>query len=147
MRFLGLLLLLALGTGASRALADDTSTTQAVLYKNPNCSCCEGYAEYLRQSGFSVTIKISDDLTRMSSAAGVPEELEGCHVTMIDGYAVVGHVPVEFVRRLLAEHPQIRGISIPGMPTGLPGMDGPRNGPITVYAISDEEEAVYGTVE
>jgi len=132
---------------AAEALAADATPLEAVLYKNPNCGCCEGYAEYLRQNGFSVTIKISDDLTRMSSAAGVPEELEGRHVTMIDGYAVVGHVPVEFVRRLLAEHPAIRGISIPGMPTGLPGMDGPRNGPITVYAISDEKKAVYGTVE
>jgi hypothetical protein len=132
---------------AGTALAADASGIPAVLYKNPNCGCCEGHAEHLRQSGFDVTIKETDELTRMGSAAGVPAELEGCHVTMVGGYAVVGHVPADLIKRLLAEQPKIRGISIPGMPTGVPGMEGPKDGPITVYEFSDDGTGVYGTVE
>jgi hypothetical protein len=147
MRILATFAFLAIANFAGEALAADAAMTEAVLYKNPNCGCCEGHATHLRQSGFAVTVKTTDELTRMGSAPGIPEELEGCHVTMVGGYAVVGHVPADFIRRLLAEKPKIRGISIPGMPTGVPGMEGPREEPITVYQFSDEGKAVFGTIE
>lgn len=111
------------------------------LYKNPQCGCCEGYADYLRQNGFAVDVVPTNDLVTMARDKGVPEALDGCHISMIDGYVVIGHVPIDAVRRLLAERPNIIGISIPGMPMGLPGMPGPRPEPIAIYQIARGDAA------
>jgi len=108
---------------------------RVTLYKDPNCPCCEGHADYLNKNGFSVEIIPTTDLLAKFREAQVTSELNGCHLIMVDGYAVVGHVPVEAIRKLLTERPKIIGISIPGMPVGLPGMEGPRSGPIAVYEI------------
>ena len=108
---------------------------RVTLYKDPNCPCCEGHADYLNKNGFSVEITPTTDLLAKFREAQVTSELNGCHLIMVDGYAVVGHVPVEAIRKLLTERPKIIGISIPGMPVGLPGMEGPRSGPIAVYEI------------
>jgi hypothetical protein len=110
--------------------------TQVTLYKNPQCGCCEGYADYLRQNGFAVDAIPTNDLVTMARQKGVPEELDGCHISMIGGYVVIGHVPMDAIRKLLTDRPKIVGISIPGMPTGLPGMPGPRPEPITIYEIA-----------
>src|ERR1051325_1713472 len=86
------------------------------LYKTPECSCCEGDAAYLRQHGFAVTVKATDNLADISRKAGIPTELQGCHTAFIGDYVVDGHVPVEAIKKLLAEHPPIKGITLPGMP-------------------------------
>lgn len=39
---------------------------------------------------------------------------------------VVGHVPADVIRRVLKDRPDIVGISVPGMPSSAPGMDGPK---------------------
>src|SRR6266571_7148076 len=95
---------------------------KATMYKNPQCSCCEGYAAYLRQNGFAVDVKPTNDLAEISRKAGVPENLQGCHTMFVDGYVVDGHVPVNVIRKLLAERPAIAGITLAGMPEGSPGM-------------------------
>jgi len=46
----------------------------------------------------------------------------------VDGYVVEGHVPIEEIRRLVTERPDIAGIAVPGMPIGSPGMDVPGHG-------------------
>ncbi|TKB03979.1 MAG: CopG family transcriptional regulator, partial [Mesorhizobium sp.] len=74
-----------------------------VMYKNPQCSCCEAYAAYLEQNGFKVDIKPVNNLSQISSDAGVPTDLEGCHTIMVDGYVVDGLVPVDVVKKLLTE--------------------------------------------
>jgi hypothetical protein len=113
-------------------------------YKNPECGCCEGYADYLRQHGFAVTSTPTNDLAEISRKAGVPTELQGCHTSFIGGYVVDGHVPVEAIAKLLAEHPAIKGITLPGMPEGSPGMFGEKAGPLTIYAIGEDgESAVF----
>jgi hypothetical protein len=82
-----------------------------------------------------------------SREAGVPEELDGCHIATIGGYVVGGHVPVEAIRRLLAERPPLRAITLPGMPLGSPGMTGSKQGPFTVYAIArDGGASVFMTL-
>ena len=110
----------------------------AMLYKNPQCSCCEGYAAYLRDNGFKVDVKPTNDLAEISRKAGVPQQLEGCHTTFIDGYVVDGHVPVKVIRKLLSERPKIAGITLPGMPEGSPGMTGQKHGPFTIYAVTKD---------
>lgn len=111
---------------------------RATLYKNPQCSCCEGYAAYLRKNGFDVDVKATNDLAEISSKAGVPEKLQGCHTMLVDGYVVDGHVPVRVVRKLLSERPAIAGITLPGMPEGSPGMSGRKTGPFTIYAVTKD---------
>ncbi|MFC3003897.1 DUF411 domain-containing protein [Falsiroseomonas tokyonensis] len=122
------------------------ASREATLYKNPQCDCCEGYAAYLRENGYEVRVLPSHDLALISRQQQVPPTLEGCHITMVDGYTVVGHVPIGPVNRLLAERPDIRGISLPGMPMGSPGMGGPKAAPFTIYTIPRDpaaEPAVY----
>ncbi|WP_028351843.1 DUF411 domain-containing protein [Bradyrhizobium murdochi] len=111
---------------------------QAMLYKNPQCSCCEGYAAYLRRYGFTVDVKPTNDLAEISSKAGVPEKFQGCHTMFVDGYVIDGHVPVNTIRKLLSERPAIAGITLPGMPWGSPGMTGFKHGPFTIYAVTKD---------
>jgi hypothetical protein len=131
-----LLFAAVLMAGAASAQAEDAR--KAVLYKNPQCSCCEGYADYLRGNGFDVAVKPTHDLAMISQKAGVPEQLEGCHTMFIDGYVIEGHVPVDIVRRLLTERPPIKGITLPGMPAGSPGMTGTKTAPFVVYALPQD---------
>ena len=111
---------------------------RATLYKNPQCGCCEGYAAYLRRHGFEVEVKATHDLAEISSKAGVPDELQGCHTMFVSGYVVDGHVPVNVVRKLLSERPPIAGITLPGMPAGSPGMSGTKRETFTIYAVTKD---------
>lgn len=106
----------------------------ATLYKNPYCTCCEQYATYLRQNGFKIDVKPTNDLEQLTLKAGIPEQLAGCHTMFVDGYVVVGHVSADTLQKLLAEHPSIIGLAIPGMPPGVPGMGGQKEGPVKIYA-------------
>jgi hypothetical protein len=117
-----------------------------MLYKSPECGCCDGYADYLRGNGFTVAAKATNDLAEISRKAGVPPELQGCHTAFIGDYVVDGHVSVEVIKKLLAERPVIKGITLPGMPPGSPGMPGEKIGPHTIYAIGqDGNSSVFTT--
>ena len=141
-KFRVLLFLLSIGLAPS-VLAGGTAAT---LYKNPRCGCCENYAKYLRAHGFDVTVIPTHDLTLMQKENGVPAHLAGCHTTKIGPYVVEGHVPVESVKRLLREGRFIKGIAVPGMPPGSPGMSGAKKEPLAVYVLSnDEPPKVYAT--
>lgn len=98
------------------------SPINALMYKNPSCSCCETYAAYLEKNGFKVEIKPTNDLAQIASAAGVPQQLLGCHTIKIGDYIVEGFVPADQVKKMLAERPKITGLSMPGMPMDIPGM-------------------------
>ena len=119
---------------------------QVALYKNPDCGCCEGYADYLRQNGFKVTAVPTNDLTVMGEKYGILDSLQPCHISLIGGYVVGGHIPIEIVNRLLSEKPQITGITLPGMPEGTPGMPGKKPGLLQIYEIGKGPPKVYATV-
>lgn len=121
----------------ARAVADEAAKI-ATLYKNPLCGCCEGHAAYLRHNGFKVTVITTHELPQLRVKHGVSEALEGCHMTLIGGYVIEGHMPIGPINRLLGERPKIRGISLPGMPIGVPGMEGPRTEPLQVLEIANE---------
>lgn len=142
MRNLLVLMILVIALGGGPAQAEERHA--ATLYKNPQCGCCETYADYLRENGFEVTVEPTHDLPLMKRQHGVPSVLEGCHTTLVDGYVVEGHVPVDTLVRLLTERPAIKGISLPGMPAGSPGMVGEKTGPFTIYEIGDGPTKVYG---
>ena len=128
-------------------IASIAPATRAPLYKNPECRCCEGYAAYLRQNGFEVDVKPTNDVAEISKKAGVPEKYQGCHTMFVDGYVVDGHVPVDLVRKLLSERPPIAGITLPGMPAGSPGMVGQKTQTFVFYAVTKDGKAptVYAT--
>lgn len=113
---------------------------QAVLYKNPGCMCCEEYAKYLRTAGLDVKVVSTTKLTDIDEQHGVPLKLAGCHTMLLDGYVVSGHIPVDVIRKLLAERPPIQGITLPGMPLGSPGMAGAKQGPLTIYAFAKDRK-------
>ena len=115
------------------ACAQANAATIAVV-KDPNCGCCTQWVEYLRRSGFQVTVTDTPEQSRISARMGVPEDLRGCHSATIDGYVIEGHVPVEDIRRLLSERPDAKGIAVPGMPMGSPWMEqgGMREAYVTV---------------
>lgn len=115
----------------------------ATMYVNPQCGCCQGHANYLRAQGFKIAVKETHDMSLIRRQHRVPEKLEGCHIMVIDGYVVEGHVPAAPIRKLLAERPKIKGISLPGMPDGSPGMTGRKSEPFTIYEISDGEPKIF----
>jgi hypothetical protein len=107
---------------------------------------CEGYADYLRKNGFEVRAVPTNDLTAMGEKYGISDSLQPCHISLIGGYVVGGHIPIEVVNRLLSEKPQIVGITLPGMPEGTPGMPGKKPGPLQIFEIGGGPPKVYATV-
>lgn len=112
---------------AARAAATqqgaDPSLPQLVVYKSPACGCCEKWIGHMQGAGFAVEVRDLDDLTAIKNESGVPAGLESCHTARVGDYFVEGHVPAEDVKRLLAEKPDARGLAVPGMPQGSPGME------------------------
>lgn len=130
------------------AVTATEAATAATLYKDPQCGCCQDYATYLQSNGYTVTVIPTEDLPSIHRQHGVPAALEGCHATIVEGYVIEGHVPAAMIARLLAERPKITGVSLPGMPTGSPGMSGPKTEAFTVYEIpvsgsSDAAPKIY----
>ncbi len=123
-----------------------TRGTAVTLYRQEGCSCCATYADYLRENGFTVDMDTMDDLEPIRAEHGVPEAGVGCHTSVIDGYVVEGHVPVEAIDRLLSEQPDLDGISVVGMPVNSPGMGEPNGDPLEVLSIRDGRVAAYMSV-
>lgn len=102
---------------------DGMSALQMTVYKSPTCSCCKGWSEYMREEGFAVKTVDTDDVDAVKAEHGLTDgSLKSCHTAIIGGYVVEGHVPAADVKRLLAERPDITGLSAPGMPMMSPGM-------------------------
>lgn len=116
---------------------------QGTLYKNPQCGCCTGHANYLREQGFDIKIVATHDLPSIKQQYNVSTELEGCHTLLIDDYVIEGHVPVNTIKRLLTERPDIKGISLPGMPMGSPGMGGKKQQPFAIFELSEGSPKVF----
>lgn len=112
------LVLLALCVSTSSVVASSLT-----VFQDPNCGCCEGWAEHMRASGFVVKTVKTDRVWEVKSQLGVPEQLSSCHTAVLDGTAqiVEGHVPASVVRKLLLSE-KTRGVAAPGMPVNSPGM-------------------------
>jgi hypothetical protein len=108
---------------------------RGILYKSPECTCCDNYADHLRDNGFTVDVEPTEELAEISRKAGLQEGMEGCHTMFVDGYVVSGHVPVNAVRKLLSERPDIAGLTLPGMPMGSPGMSGTKTEAFVIHTV------------
>ncbi|MEK6829974.1 MAG: DUF411 domain-containing protein [Nanoarchaeota archaeon] len=113
------------------------------FYKSITCGCCDVNANYLKTKGnLNVQISEQTDISDIKKKYGVPSELESCHTAVIDGYFVEGHMPLEAIDKLMVEKPDIKGIALPGMPMGSPGMPGQKQGDFVIYAVNND--GTYG---
>lgn len=110
--------------GAHQALAQVRRAPLVEVWKDPQCGCCDDWITYLERNGFAVRAFNTGNIAARQRL-GLPERYGSCHTARVDGYVIEGHVPAPDIRRLLQERPQALGISVPGMPIGSPGMDGP----------------------
>ncbi len=113
------------------------------VFKGKYCGCCELYVGYLENKGFKVNVTVVEDIQLEHKKFGVADEMSSCHISEIGGYVVVGHVPVEAIEKLLKERPEIRGIALPGMPSGSPGMPGEKLKPFVIYSLHDSGTDVF----
>ncbi len=114
------------------------------VYKSESCGCCEGWVEHLKANGFTTRVKNVDNPSDYRERGGIPNELGSCHTGMIQGYAIEGHVPAADIKRLLAQKPKAKGLAVPGMPLGSPGMEGPRKDPYDVLLVhADGKTTVF----
>jgi hypothetical protein len=107
---------------ASPSLAAEVLPRMTVT-KDPSCGCCGAWVEHVRKAGFPVEVIESAEVNRLKVRLGVPQALASCHTAEIGGYVIEGHVPADAIKRLLAEKPQAKGLAVPGMPVGSPGME------------------------
>jgi hypothetical protein len=103
------------------------------VFKTATCGCCSKWVEHLRANGFSPTVKDVQNTAEYRRKFGVPERLQSCHTAVVRGYAIEGHVPAQDIHRLLKERSKGKGLAVPGMPIGSPGMEqGERRDPYSV---------------
>lgn len=140
------------GKGVVGAVELPTPRPQPVLVvtKNASCGCCSQWIDAMRRAGFDVQVHDVDNLDPIKTKLGIPVGKSACHTAEIDGYFVEGHVPAEDIRRLIATRPTAKGLVVPGMPVGAPGMEMP-GGDTQPYAVelvrmdgSTEEFATHG---
>lgn len=131
------LTLALLGSALAAPMAAIAAPTLNV-FKNPNCNCCGGWVEHMRDNGFDVAVTEVSDNGKAMEEHGVPSQLSSCHTATIGDYVIEGHVPAADVQRMLSEQPDIAGLATPGMPMGAPGMDMPNGTGYKVIAYSED---------
>lgn len=142
------LLLIMLPAGNLAAESADTESANSELvkvYRDPNCSCCHRWIEHLRRNGYQVKDHQTGRLNLIKQELNIPARLASCHTATVDGYIIEGHVPASDISRLLNERPDIRGLSVPGMPIGSPGMEmGDRSDTYSVIGFdADQQTSVF----
>ena len=116
---------------------DTDERVEAIVHMSPTCDCCGAHAAHLDAAGYDVTLVEVEDVREIKEKVGLPGGLESCHTTLIDGYAVEGHVPAASIDRLLTARPAIDGIALAGMPAGSPGMGGTQQEPWHIESFVD----------
>ncbi|MGV3711260.1 MAG: DUF411 domain-containing protein [Gemmatimonas sp.] len=125
--------------------ATSAAPIEMKVWKDPNCGCCKEWIKHMQKAGFTVTSEDSTKMDAVKGRLGVPGALVSCHTATVADYVIEGHVPADVVQKMLREKPSARGLAVPGMPMGSPGMEGPtkdkynvmlfdRLGKSTVYA-------------
>jgi hypothetical protein len=107
------------------------------VYKTEYCGCCKEWIKHLEANGFKVKAHNVASTGDYREKFGIPEQYGSCHTGRVGGYAVEGHVPASEIKRLLLEKPKARGLAVPGMPMGSPGMEGARKDPYEVLLVKD----------
>ncbi len=115
---------------------------QMTVFKTPTCGCCGKWIEHLRANGFRVVVKEVSNTSESRRQYGVPDKLQSCHTAIVEGYSIEGHVPAADIQTLLKTRPKAKGLAVPGMPIGAPGMEqGARRNPYSVLLFTSEGTA------
>lgn len=128
---LGIAFLLSISAGMS---APPPTLT---VFKTKTCGCCGKWVEHMRTSGFKVIVNEVASTGEYRQKYGVPEKLQSCHTAVVDGYTIEGHVPAAEIQRLLKEKPKAKGLAVPGMPAGSPGMEAPHQDAYSVFRFDE----------
>lgn len=114
--------------------ADRTEPIPIKVYASPTCGCCGNWVEHIEENGFDVDLEHRQDMAAVKETLGLPAEYASCHTAVVNDYVVEGHLPAEDLRRFLEEAPEARGLAVPGMPVGSPGMEVP-GGEVDEYEV------------
>jgi hypothetical protein len=134
LKALALSLLLGLALSGCSPSTAETSLPGVTVHKSESCGCCKIWVDRLRDAGFPVDVRNEDNLNAVKQRVGIPYGMGSCHTAEVEGYFVEGHVPVEDIKRLLRERPDAKGLTVPGMPAGSPGMEVP-SGQVQPYEV------------
>ena len=113
------------------------------VYKSPSCGCCDKWVEHMRAHGFAVEAHGRRDMQSIKERAGIRPGQGSCHTAFVGRYTIEGHVPAADVKRLLEEEPEATGLTVPGMPMGSPGMEGPYSESYKVLLFGNEGTRVF----
>ncbi len=133
----GILLAGLLPQAACSDSGNTTDLESITVFKSPTCGCCTKWVSHLQDNGFKVKAINRSDMNGVKSDAGIPRKLASCHTAMVGGYIIEGHVPADDIKRLLKERPDVAGLTVPGMPMGSPGMEGPRQDKYSVLTFTE----------
>lgn len=133
-----------LQAGESQSPDEEAATASATMtvYKSASCGCCAGWVEHLKQNGFDVEVRNTNNLNAVKAKFNVPGAMASCHTGVMNGQVFEGHVPASDIRRFIggeyhAFGQQTHGIAVPGMPHGAPGMETGRQDAYEVVAFSE----------
>ena len=130
---------LALSLAFSGLTIAEENVDRITVYKSPSCGCCGDWVKHLEENDFEVEVHDMDNLNPIKQEAGLTPALASCHTAFINGYAIEGHVPAKDIRTLIEQAPKARGLTVPGMPAGSPGMEmGDRQDAYQVLLYNDE---------
>jgi hypothetical protein len=139
-------LLLLLAVPAVGCAKEPAPKPRVVVHKSESCGCCKLWVEHLSRAGFAVDVINESNLGPIKERVGVPYGKGSCHTAEVGGYFVEGHVPASDIQRLLRERPKAKGLTVPGMPAGSPGMEVP-SGKVDPYDVllvaNDGSTSVY----
>lgn len=117
-----------------------------IVYKSPSCGCCGEWVSHLQENGYSVVVHNQNSMSPIKSELMIPRHLQSCHTAKVGDYVLEGHVPAGDISRLLNEKPEVKGLTVPGMPMGSPGMEGPRKDPYDVLSFQQNgKSTVYSS--
>ncbi|WP_099607548.1 DUF411 domain-containing protein [Vibrio coralliilyticus] len=109
-------------------------------HKSPYCGCCTEWTKHMQEAGFTVEEKLHDDMNPIKQKLGIKPQLASCHTAEINGFVFEGHLPAQDIKAFLENPPKnAKGLAVPGMPMGSPGMEyGNEKDAYSVYAFNEQ---------
>ena len=111
------------------------------VYKTRTCGCCGLWVDHLKANGFQTSVTDVPSTAEYRQKYGVPEKLQSCHTAIVAGYTIEGHVPAADIQKLLKQRPKAKGLAVPGMPLGSPGMESTRRDAYSVLLFKPDGSA------
>jgi len=107
----------------SAATQENIDIPKVVSYRSASCGCCKKWINHLRDYGLEVVDNIFEDVSVIKNQYQFPNNLRSCHSAQIANYTIEGHVPIKSINKLFREKPGIKGIAVPRVSLGSPGME------------------------